>query len=69
MQGYKKSIAWFETEIKKSLDNTEAMRGLAYMYETGKGVEKDSAKALQYYKQAADWGDEDAKAIVKELEK
>ena len=66
---YHMAIAWFEKEIKKSLDNTEAMTGLAAMYENGKGTEKNIQQALQYYKQAAELGDEDAKMKVKELEK
>jgi TPR repeat protein len=56
---YHKSVQWLENEIKRSLDNTEAMMGLAYMYETGKGVEKNMQQAIVYYKRAADWGEID----------
>ena len=60
-------LKWFEKEIERSIDNTEAMTGLASMYENGKGTEKNIPQAIQYYKQAAGLGDEDAKIKVKEL--
>jgi TPR repeat protein len=45
------------------------MVGLAYMYETGKGVEKNPQQAIAYYKLAADWGDTSASIKIKDPEK
>jgi TPR repeat protein len=35
------------------------------MYERGEGVEKDVKKAFRWYRKAADQGDEDALAILR----
>ncbi len=37
------------------------------MYETGRGAVQDAAVALQYYRQAAELGNEDAKEALKRL--
>ena len=37
----------------------------AYCYYNGKGVEQDASKALEWYKKAAEQGNEDAKTKIK----
>ncbi|HEX8333711.1 MAG TPA: tetratricopeptide repeat protein [Segetibacter sp.] len=65
---YNKAYRLLESEVKKNLDNTEAMITLARMIKTGKGTEKNTSKALALYKVAAELGDEEAREKVKELE-
>lgn len=42
---------------------------LGYLYEKGYGVNKDYAKALKWYRKAADKSEDLAKDRIKELEK
>ena len=51
-----------------SLGNPEAARYLGIMYLRGKGVSKDSEKALEWFTRAANGGDELAKKNVKTLQ-
>jgi TPR repeat protein len=51
-----------------SLGNPEAARYLGIMYLRGKGVTKDTQKALEWFTRAADGGDELAKKNVKTLQ-
>lgn len=52
---YSKGIEW----LKKAADrgNTEAMRSIAYCYQTGLGVKRDSVQQISWTKKAADYGD------------
>ncbi len=65
---YQKAFDLFKKEIKRSLDDTELMMGLALMYENGKGTEKNIQLAINLYRQAAELGDEDAKLKLKEFD-
>ena len=51
-----------------SLGNPEAARYLGIMYLRGKGVTKDTQKALEWFTRAADGGDELAEKNVKTLQ-
>ena len=51
-------IAFREAKLSAELGEVEAERNLARMYEEGRGAEKDLAKALQWYRTAADEHDD-----------
>ena len=53
--------------IAKSIDDDGAMFTLAIMYENGNGVEKNIQTAINLYKEAAELGNEEADARLKEL--
>lgn len=59
---FAKALAGFKKEIARSLDDTEAMIGLAMMYENGYGTEKNIQQAIEWYTRAAALGDIEAKA-------
>ncbi len=48
---------------------TEAMRKVGYMLEHGMGVEQDYESALNFYKEAADLGDLQAKELMEDLKR
>ena len=54
---YTKSFEWYSKAAE--LGNLNAIYSLGCAYEEGEGVEKDSAKALEYYLKAADKDNED----------
>jgi TPR repeat protein len=45
----------------------QAMNNLGFLYQNGWGVAQDYAKAREWYQKAADKGDDDSKARLKEL--
>lgn len=45
----------------------EALYNLGIMYEKGEGVEKGKLKAIDFYRKAANNGNENAKQALKEL--
>jgi TPR repeat protein len=51
---FSKAFEWFKKSA--SNENDKAINYLGYLFETGKGVEKDLSSALKYYKLAADKG-------------
>lgn len=56
-------------EKSAELGNLKAMNHIGYMYGKGNGVEKDRAKSLEWYKKAAELGDEDAKKSAEDIRK
>ena len=59
---YKKS---FELDLKAAMaGNVAAMKGVGFLYRTGKGVEQNDAHAFSWYKKAAEAGDTDAMVWV-----
>ena len=48
------AVAYYQKAVE--VGNTDAMLGLASLYQTGRGVKKDPAKAIELLKQAADAG-------------
>jgi TPR repeat protein len=74
MLGYKESEKDIEAAVKlyaiaAEMGCREAMYDLGRCYEEGKGVPQNTAKAAEYYKEAADKGQKDAKAMLKSLKK
>ena len=57
-----------ETYRKAAKQNVAAAQyNLGWMYANGKGVEKDEKEGIKWFRKAAEQGDEDAKAALKEL--
>ena len=54
-------LAIDELKVLAEQGDAEAQCRLAYYYEKGKGVEKDSEKAVEWYTKAAEQGDQEAK--------
>ena len=50
-----------------ALGNARAMAGLGFMYESGRGVLKDDAEAVRWYREAADLGDASAVSAISRL--
>ena len=50
-----KALEWYEKSVE--LGNPSSMCNLGYMYENGKGVEKDLSRAFDLYKKSAELGD------------
>ena len=53
-QNYSKALQWLKLSAEQ--DYVDAIVTLGYLYETGKGVEKDSAVALEYYQKGVALG-------------
>ncbi len=51
---YAEAAKWFTLAAEKG--NADAQAGLAELYETGQGVPKDAAKAIELYRKAAEQG-------------
>ncbi len=51
---YVEAAKWFSLAAEKA--NADAQAGLAELYETGQGVPKDAAKAIELYRKAAEQG-------------
>jgi TPR repeat protein len=49
-QSYEEARAWYE----RGLNNAVALTCLGVLYKQGKGVQKDDAKALEYFRRAAE---------------
>ena len=49
------AVKWYEKAAKKG--NADAQCSLGYCHESGRGVEKDLAKAAEWYREAAEQGD------------
>ncbi|MEJ8844326.1 tetratricopeptide repeat protein [Lacibacter sp. H375] len=54
-ESYAKGIEWLNKAAERG--NTEAMRTIAYCFETGLGVKKDSIQQIAWTKKASDFGD------------
>ena len=54
---HKKSFEWYSKAAE--LGNLDAIYSLGSAYENGEGVEKDPAKALEYYLKATSQDDDD----------
>jgi TPR repeat protein len=60
---YKKAMAYF----KEAIPDEWAYYFLGEMYEKGLGIEINIDKALEYYRKAAEQGNDSAKNKIKEL--
>jgi TPR repeat protein len=54
-ESYAKGMEWLNKAADRG--NTEAMRSIAYCYQTGLGVKKDSVQQIAWTKKASDYGD------------
>ena len=64
---YDAAFAWFQKSAAQRFPS--GLYNLALCYEEGRGVKRDKKKAIEYYSQAAELGDEDAAEKVKKLKK
>ena len=62
-QDYEKAVFWLEKSAHQDYSYAIYLLGVCYI--DGKGVKKDEQKGLQYIKQAAEKGDEDAMHYLK----
>ena len=62
---YEGAFLWFSKAADQ--DDADAAFNVGSLYFTGKGVEKDEAKAAEYYRKAARLGMEEAKSALKSL--
>ena len=53
-ENYQKAFHWYQEAAKDGLE--VAITAMATCYEFGRGIEKDSQKALEYYLKAANMG-------------
>jgi TPR repeat protein len=59
------ALRWYRKAAEQG--DTSAQRNLGYMYETGRGVERDPAQARDWYRKAADQGDNYAAQALQRL--
>lgn len=64
---FSEALKWFRLAAKQN--DPVALFNLGTFYEDGNGVEIDLKKALNYYREAVKFGDEESKAEVERLEK
>ena len=57
---------WYQKAADGGMD-TMALNSIAALYEKGLGVEKNMAKAIEYYRKSSDQGNEDAKDALQRL--
>ncbi|WAW09912.1 hypothetical protein NB640_11930 [Oxalobacter vibrioformis] len=62
-----KAQNYFRKSIKNGMPEPAAAYWLGFMYETGRGVEKDQKKALEMYRIAAKAGNKEALEKLKSL--
>ena len=58
---------WPTSFTLRERDDAKSMNNLGSMYERGTGVAKDLAEARKWYEQAAELGNEDARANVERV--
>jgi TPR repeat protein len=63
----KDAVAWHEKAVQNGYADSACRLGS--LYEAGEGVQKDLAKALQWYRRAVALGEQGVAAKVKELER
>jgi len=65
---YKKALDLLTQSISQEKENAAAYRGLGEIYLMGYDVvEKNTVKAIEYYKMAAEQGDENAKKVLQQV--
>jgi TPR repeat protein len=62
----RKAINWISAAAVAG--NATAMRNLAFLYEHGRGVKKDTRQAINWYRKAAMLGETDSKEALKRLD-
>jgi TPR repeat protein len=61
-QHYEAALRWFSKAA--DLGNTDAMRGMSWIYVNGRGVPKDIAEGMRWLRMAADRGNTDAMTSI-----
>ena len=59
------AVRWFRKAAEQGYARGQA--SLGFMYEKGRGVEKDENLALEWYRKAAEQGDEPAQKLLRNL--
>ena len=65
-QSFEKAAEWYKKAAIQG--ESEAMFSLGYLYENGKGTDRDYSEALRWYKMAQARGDGDAAAAIARVE-
>lgn len=67
---YETALEYYQKVVEEGTEQlyiVTAMKGIANMYLYGEGVEKDSAKVIEWYRKAADLGDTDAMLRIAQM--